>query len=99
MKIPRLIVLLPCLLLSLPVFAQSTMRCGTNIVSVGDRGFEIRRKCGEPSYRDTVGYTVGRYHRLEQSVEEWVYGPVNGMTYILRIQGNRLIEIESKRIP
>lgn len=77
----------------------STFRCGSDLVSLGDRGFEIRRKCGEPVYRDTVGYTLGPSQRLELAIEEWVYGPYNGMTYILRLEGNRLIRIESKRLP
>lgn len=87
-------------LLLLPATSMaSTMRCGSNLVSLGDRGFEIRRKCGDPAYRDTVGYTVGPHHRVELVIEEWVYGPHNGMLHILRLQGNRLVEIESKRQP
>ncbi|MGI6408610.1 MAG: DUF2845 domain-containing protein [Gammaproteobacteria bacterium] len=77
----------------------ATLRCGSDLVSLGDRGFEIKRKCGEPAYRDTVGYTVGPNQRLELAVEEWVYGPRNGMTYILRLEGNRLVHIEGKRLP
>lgn len=77
----------------------STFRCGNELVSLGDRGFEIRSKCGEPQHRDTVGYSLGPGQRLEMLIEEWVYGPRNGMTYILRMQGNRLVAIDSKRIP
>lgn len=77
----------------------ATLRCGSDLVSLGDRGFEIRRKCGDPVYRDTVGYTVGPSQRLELAIEEWVYGPRNGMTYILRLEGNRLVRIEGKRLP
>lgn len=95
MKISKLF-LLPFLLFSLAASAE-TMRCGSDLVSLGDRGFEIKRKCGEPVYRDSVGYTVGPHQRLELMIEEWVYGPRNGMTYILRLEGNRLIRIESKR--
>lgn len=76
-----------------------TLRCGSDLVSLGDRGFEIRRKCGEPVYRDTVGYTLGPGQRLELMIEEWIYGPRNGMTYILRLEGNRLVRIEGKRLP
>lgn len=76
-----------------------SLRCGSDLVSLGDRGFEIKRKCGEPVYRDTVGYTLGPGQRLELVIEEWVYGPRNGMTYILRLEGNRLVRIEGKRLP
>ena len=30
-------------------------------------------------------------------IEEWVYGPTNGMLSILTFQGNRLTRIETKR--
>ena len=76
-----------------------TMRCGTELISVGNRGFEIIRKCGQPSYKEVVGYTLGASQRTELRIEEWVYGPNNGMQYILRLEGNRLIKIESSRAP
>ncbi len=98
MNMKTLWVTLACLGFSLQADA-STFRCGSELVSVGDRGFEIRRKCGEPLYRETVGYTLGPGQRLEMQIEEWVYGPRNGMAYILRIEGNRLVAIESKRMP
>lgn len=76
-----------------------TMRCGTELISVGNRGFEIIRKCGQPSYKEVVGYTLGASQRTELRIEEWVYGPNNGMQYILQLEGNRLIKIESSRVP
>lgn len=92
------LMLLSCLCYGTTATAAS-LRCGSDLVSLGDRGFEIKRKCGEPVYRDTVGYTVGPHQRLELVIEEWVYGPRNGMTYILRLEGNRLVHIEGKRLP
>ncbi|WP_373389112.1 DUF2845 domain-containing protein [Pseudomonas alcaligenes] len=74
-----------------------TLRCGTQLVSVGDRAFEVERKCGVPAYRDLVGYTLGGYDRRELKIEEWVYGPDNGMLSILTFEGNRLTRIERKR--
>jgi hypothetical protein len=37
----------------------------------------------------------GFYH--EVAVEEWAYGPRNGMYQFLRFEGNRLNKIDSKR--
>lgn len=74
-----------------------TMRCGSDLVSTGDRAFEVQRKCGEPTYRDVVGYTLGRNDRQESQLEEWVYGPNNGKFSILRFEGNRLTRIETRR--
>ncbi|HBX56565.1 MAG TPA: hypothetical protein DEH10_14455 [Pseudomonas sp.] len=74
-----------------------TLRCGSQLVSVGDRSFEVQQKCGEPAFRDLVGYTLGAYERREFKVEEWVYGPSNGMLSILTFEGNRLTRIERRR--
>ncbi|MGP0171562.1 DUF2845 domain-containing protein [Pseudomonas sp. NCHU5208] len=74
-----------------------TLRCGSQLVSLGDRAFEVERKCGAPVYRDPIGYTLGPYDRREYRIEEWVYGPSNGMLSILRFEGNRLVEIERRR--
>lgn len=90
---------LPAIALGLPLAAQGddSMRCGTGLVSTGDRTFQVMEKCGEPAYRDQIGYTAGYYNNRELKLEEWVYGPTNGMLYILSFEGNRLIGIETRR--
>lgn len=89
------------LTLSAGLFAASvladTLRCGSALVSLGDRPFEVERKCGAPVHRDPIGYTLGPYERGEFIIEEWVYGPSNGMLSILRFEGNRLVAIERRR--
>jgi len=35
--------------------------------------------------------------RQEVRIEEWVYGPTNGMYHFLRFEGNRLRRIDSER--
>ena len=75
-----------------------TLRCGSKLVSVGDRAFEVLRKCGEPDQRDEVGYLLGGYDRRELRIDEWIYGPRNGMLSILTFEGNRLVRIETQRI-
>jgi len=80
------------------VAEAGTLRCGSKLINEGDRAFEVQRKCGEPEYRDLVGYTGGaNYGDRELVIEEWVYGPTNGMLSILTFQGNRLVRIETKR--
>lgn len=74
-----------------------TLRCGSQLVSLGDRAFEVQQKCGEPAFRDLVGYSLGDYDRREFKIEEWVYGPENGMMRILTFEGSRLTRIESRR--
>ena len=74
-----------------------TLRCGSKLINEGDRAFEVERKCGAPDHRDLVGYTGGYHGGRELVIEEWVYGPDNGMLSILTFQGNRLVRIETKR--
>jgi hypothetical protein len=94
--------LTPCLLATLLALAGAvaqgeTLRCGTRLVSIGDRAFEVQNKCGEPARRDLVGYTLGGYDNRELRIEEWLYGPSNGMLSILTFEGNRLKRIEKRR--
>ena len=88
-----------CALLSMASASTlaSTFRCGSQLVSLGDRSFQVLKKCGEPVARETVGYTIGEYNHRELHIQEWVYGPNNGMYHYLRFEGNRLTSIESQR--
>lgn len=94
--------LLCSLLLALPIAAQasSTLRCGSALISLNDSTRIVSSKCGAPISREFIGYRevldeYGFYH--EVAVEEWAYGPRNGMYHFLRFEGNRLIKIDSKR--
>lgn len=90
--------LVTCTLLLCAATAQAeSMRCGSALVSAGDRAWEVEQKCGAPDHRDDVGYTLTGYDHREYRVEEWVYGPRNGTTYILTFEANRLKSIEFKR--
>ncbi|WP_085689777.1 MULTISPECIES: DUF2845 domain-containing protein [unclassified Pseudomonas] len=77
--------------------ASDTLRCGSQLVSLGDRASEVLQKCGEPVSRDLLGYKRSANRREEFQVEEWTYGPSNGMYQYLRFEGNRLKQINSKR--
>lgn len=97
----RLLKFLP-LLLSLPLLAEasSTYRCGSALVSKDAPTSEVQSKCGEPASRDFLGYKeVVDYYgfRNEVAIEEWIYGPNNGMYHFLRFEGGRLTDIRSKR--
>lgn len=77
--------------------AANTLRCGSQLISVGDRSSEVLQKCGEPAMRDDLGYKRSVNRREEYPVEEWTYGPTNGMYQYLRFEGNRLVQITSQR--
>ncbi|MGY2439751.1 DUF2845 domain-containing protein [Pseudomonas sp. SDO52101_S400] len=84
-------------LLASQTWASDTLRCGSQLVSLGDRSSEVLQKCGEPVSRDVLGYKRSANRREEFQVEEWTYGPSNGMYQYLRFEGNRLRQINSKR--
>ncbi len=77
--------------------ASDTLRCGSQLISLGDRASEVLQKCGEPVSRDALGYKRSANRREEFQVEEWTYGPNNGMYQYLRFEGSRLKQIDSKR--
>lgn len=80
--------------------ASSTHRCGSTLVSLDASTSEVRSKCGEPKEAAMVGYreVIDDYgFRHEVQVEEWTYGPTNGMYHFLRFEGNRLRQIDSQR--
>jgi hypothetical protein len=77
--------------------AADTLRCGSQLISVGDRSSEVLQKCGEPVSRDVLGYKRSANRREEFQVEEWTYAPNGGMYQFLRFEGNRLTQITSKR--
>jgi hypothetical protein len=89
-----------CLLLACTAHAGSTLRCGSKLISLDDTAEEVESKCGNPLRRDFLGYreVVDHYGFItELAVEEWTYGPKHGMYFFLRLEGNRLVKIESKR--
>lgn len=76
----------------------SSFRCGQTIAKVGDRAFQVQEKCGEPSYKESIGYTVSPNKDRELIIEEWVYREGSSM-HILRFVGSRLEKIEFQRMP
>lgn len=95
----RSILCLALLLIGTPLYADS-LRCSSKLIISGDRASEILEKCGEPASREQIALRertdeTGRFELVP--VEEWIYGPRNGMYYYLRVEGSRLVEIHSQR--
>ena len=87
-------------LLPLAHAQADSLRCGSRLVSTGDSSADVLARCGEPRSRDSLGYreVVGEWgKRYEVEVQEWIYGPWNGMLYFVRFEGNRLSAIQSRR--
>ena len=54
-----------------------TLRCGSQLVTTGDRAFEVERKCGVPQHRDLVGYSLSRNDRQNS---DWKNGSMDHAT-------------------
>lgn len=89
-----------------------SMRCGRNLVTVGDEGYLLLDRCGEPDYRNTVslvklsdqlgGFDSNVFRSIElsayQVTEEWVYKQGPGrLTKILTVTGGVLTDIRVAR--
>lgn len=94
------ILLVALALLLSPLCQTATLRCGSGMITSDDHLSEVQSKCGEPVTRQFLGYreVIDYYGGTTQvPIEEWSYGPRNGMYYYLRFEANRLIKVESKR--
>lgn len=77
------------------------LRCGDNLVSLGDSQFEVLAKCGEPMQRTHFEETGGKSgdkdrHPIRKSIDEWTFnfGP-HEFLYFLRFEDGRLSELRT----
>ena len=75
--------------------AAWALRCGNDLVSIGDHSFQVIEKCGEPIVKEFVGYTLQKNLRREFVIEKWVYGPKAGYYDVLIFVGGVLKEMSS----
>ena len=89
--------LLGCLLAlsMMPAAQASSMRCGSTLINEGDLTVDVRRKCGEPDHREVIPPSSPQGGGV--TVEQWVYGPSNGMYRYLRFLDGKLVEIRVAR--
>jgi len=90
------VALIVVVFLFITVFPTHGMLCSRKLVELGDFKFEVVEKCGEPVFAEIVGYGVNRRGDREMKVEQWVYGPLRGIYYILTFEGGRLKKIETR---
>ena len=81
------------IVLFVTVNPSRALRCGTNLVNVGDLKFEVLNRCGEPLSKELLGFKLTDGKRREFKIEQWVYGPWNGFYYVLLFEGGVLVEI------
>jgi hypothetical protein len=107
-KMIRLIAALALPIFLLTVGTASALRCGNNLVQVGDLKYEVILNCGEPVSTEVIGYIdrveidfidnrVSEKRIRVMKIEEWILEVTNyGTTYhySLVFDGNELKEIK-----
>lgn len=88
--------LLGLVLLALATPSEGSMRCGSRLVSTGDRDFDVRSACGEPDHRSMVwsSYLPARGWIAEEEVWYYNLGPQRLMR-VLHFRQGRLRQIET----
>ena len=76
---------------------ESSLRCKSGLIMLGETKIEVLSKCGEPGSKSTVDRKVAGSSSsrvLYVTVEEWTYnfGP-RDFIYTLEFQGSKLIGI------
>ncbi len=87
---------------------QSSVRCGKQLVKIGQLAFQLIDKCGEPQYRQVVAYSrltdttnvragnrrLGARDSVDLVTEQWIYRPGRGrFTRIMTLTGGVLTDI------
>lgn len=89
------------LLSTQPCRSDTSLRCGSAFVSIGDTMYKVRQLCGEPTSQQTVGerttYEILGHEQLKVKdtnyLVEWIYEKDGGL-YILTFEGSRLVKKE-----
>jgi hypothetical protein len=80
-----------------PSFAGSSIRCGNNLVSVGDLKIKVLDRCGEPISKEEIELDSFKSRRKDnyRFLEQWIYELHYGYYDVLTFKGGKLIKIES----
>lgn len=93
---------------SVPALAQSELRCGDSLISLGDSMAQVLEQCGEPAGRGTwrdpveqgVPYQLADGEVVQQNltvpVEFWTYNfGEQSLTYTLLFKNGALAEVKT----
>ena len=100
--------ILICLTVSLISFstvglsaAETSLRCGNQLIEIGDTMHQVRSACGEPVSEQRIGERTIYQILADQQLKikdslylfEWIYKKDSGV-YILTFEGGRLLNKE-----
>ncbi len=97
----RIALILTAVVLLFP-HASAAMRCGNDLVDVGDTKIEVLKKCGEPTLKEEIGEDIthendslGR-RKEKRYVEQWTYNfGSTRLIYVLTIKGGTVVDIRT----
>jgi hypothetical protein len=73
----KAIIIITSILFFVSVAHANTLRCGHDLVSIGDHKLIVEEKCGGPQSKDRIAYEVQRGfeddYRLYRYIDEWIY--------------------------
>ena len=91
------------MMLMVPLIAQAraeALRCGSDLVEMGDFKADVLMKCGEPFLKDTVyvddGEKAGNVDRHGHclAIDQWTYNPGSGQFLtVLDFRAGKLVRI------
>jgi hypothetical protein len=85
--------------LSAGLAQANNMRCGNSFIKIGEHAYLVQQKCGEPTSKMHIGYTMKEDGKREMAIEDWVYGPRDGgYYYFVTFIGGRVAKIASDRL-
>jgi hypothetical protein len=73
-----------------------TLNCDNEIVDVGDRTFDVLRKCGKPSFVDRRFESLLYAYPFGIEVQDWYYEfGTNQLVRMLRFRNDRLVSVKT----
>ena len=82
--------------------ASAAMRCGNDLVDVGDTKIEVLKKCGEPTLKEEIGEDISHENdslgrrKEKRYVEQWTYNfGSTRLIYVLTIKSGKVVDINT----
>lgn len=78
---------------------DTSLRCGNDLINVGDSKNRVTYICGQPFSKDIIGHTKAPESTggVEFIIERWTYDTSVRYFTILTFRGDRLVRMEDER--
>ena len=78
---------------------ETSLRCGNDLIDIGDSKSRIMYLCGQPISKEIVGQTKIPDNKagVEFIIERWTYDTSVRYFTILTFKGDRLVRLEDER--